>query len=159
MGAERTGLPGALLVVHVLIVTGCGGSSGGTQPATTDVTGTWSGTVAFTLPAPRGRITSPFSYLLTQTGSTVAGSQTTGDTSPISSQSTLNGSSLSIVHFPVVAQNGSDDCHLFSNTFTYAVSGGMMTLSSISGSFCFPNGLGGHILETATDPSGTLTRQ
>lgn len=126
--------------------------------APVDVTGTWSGTLTLNMQNGSG----PFAltYVLTQSGSTVTGTIVGGNSGdpahPISS-ATLAGNSLTIISYP--AQLPYDDCHLYSNTFTYTVSRTTMSLTSASGTMCSGNGTGGHSsLSTITGGSGTLNK-
>lgn len=123
-----------------------------------NVTGTWSGTLTLNTQSGSG----PFAltYVLTQTGSTITGTSAGGSSgdpaNPIYS-ATLTGNSLTIISYP--AQVSSDDCHLYSKTFTYTVSTTTMSLTSASGTMCSGNGTGGHTsLTTITGGSGTLNK-
>ena len=123
-----------------------------------DLTGTWSGTVTATTSSGFLGPTA-ITYVLKQVGSTVTGT-VAGAGSPLHPivSATLAGSTLSITSFPLPSI--SDDCHLYSSTFTYTVSGTTMTLTSASGTDCKGNGTGGH---SSLDPiigvlNGTLNK-
>ncbi len=125
--------------------------STGTAAATVDVTGSWSGSL--TVSASGGSYGGAMSYSLTQSGNNVSGTESDGG--GVSGR--LRGTTLTLSLSPSVSE--SDDCHLYSQTFRFTVSGSTMTLTSASGAMCYGNGAGGHTsIDTFTGGSGTLTR-